>query len=80
MNPKGNMTVVRDGMPHDSRFMLLGSEDEGGQLKLLDVAGSYEEAQSKAAQYLLQNPEGGVLITKHKAACFMRGLPPLIAH
>lgn len=64
---RGQMKVVEGGMPS---YLLLGAAEEGGDLQLLDDAKSFDEAQQKAEMFLDEHPDGGILITKHCAACY----------
>ena len=67
---RGQMQVVEGGLPHGTEYLLLGADEEGGKLVLLDDAKSMEEAEAKAELFLEQYPDGGIIITRPVSACY----------
>lgn len=58
-------------MVHNHKaFMLLGTQEDGGVLHVLDAARSFEEAQEKSRLFLEEFPSGGILIMKNLCAAY----------
>lgn len=69
--PRGSVEFF-DGakMPHNSEFLLLASDEEGGLLQIIDDAQDFAEAKRKVAIFLEDHPNGGVIITKYMCAAY----------
>ena len=52
------------------QFLLIGSDEEGGELQVLDDAQTFEEAKEKTELFLNEHLCGGVVILKHLVVAY----------
>lgn len=68
--PRGGVEYFEGALSHGAEYLLLGSSEEGGRLQVLDDARTFAEAKEKAALFLEDHPQGGVLILRHLVAAY----------
>lgn len=68
--PRGGVEYFEGALSHGAEYLLLGASEEGGKLQVLDDAKTFSEAKEKAALFLEEHPQGGVLIEKHLCAVY----------
>lgn len=68
--PRGIVEYFEGALHSGGQYLLLGCSEEGGKLHVVDDAGTFEDAKTKAELFLEDHPCGGVLIERHMCAVY----------
>lgn len=70
MTNRGKTEYFEGSAKAGSDYLLLGSDEEGGILVVIDDARTFHEAKEKSDLFLEDHPSGGIIIVKQMCACY----------